>query len=164
MSKAAASDSADTDRRRGFVSWKIQAAAVLAFAIALAVVWIATTPSKPTAAISSTGKGPSRAEPGLAALAGRWFRADGGYVLELGAPGVDGRVPAKYLNPRPIHVERADARMEGGEVLLEVELRDTGYPGCIYTLKYDASTDRLAGQYFQAAKGETYQIVFERLR
>ena len=42
-------------------------------------------------------------------LLGRWQRSDGGYVIEIRsiAPGV--KIKAGYFNPRPIHVEQAQA-------------------------------------------------------
>jgi hypothetical protein len=67
-----------------------------------------------------------------------------------------------YLNPRPIHVSRAEVSEEGESVKLMVELQDTGYPGCVYTLTYDAERDILVGTYYQAAMGETWDVVFTR--
>ena len=45
-----------------------------------------------------------------------------------------------------------------------VELRDTGYPGCTYTLEYNPQSDQLFGQYFQAAQQATYEVVFARMK
>lgn len=105
---------------------------------------------------------PVRAQPGFSKLKGKWLRPDGDYALEVRDIGGDGRVEAAYFNPDPIHVERAEARQDGAALELSVELRDTNYPGCIYKLRYDAASDRLEGTYFQAALGETYDVMFVR--
>jgi len=70
-------------------------------------------------------------------LMGRWQRTDGGYVIEIGRIDADGKIVAGYFNPRPINVSRAQASMQKGYIKVEVELRDTGYPGSRYTLIYD---------------------------
>lgn len=97
-------------------------------------------------------------------LKGRWLRPDGNYVLEIKEAGASGRIEAAYFNPNPIRVSKAEARMEGGAAKVLVELRDTGYPGCTYTLAHDPQSDQLVGTYFQAAMGETFEVVFTRLR
>jgi hypothetical protein len=76
----------------------------------------------------------------------------------------DGKATASYFNPRPIHVARAEAKLEGGLVGLFVELRDANYPGSTYTLGYDTATDQLKGIYYQAAQGAQYEVVFSRRR
>jgi hypothetical protein len=38
------------------------------------------------------------------------------------------------------------------------------YPGCTYTLRYDATADQLFGQYFQATQQQTYDVTFARLK
>lgn len=98
------------------------------------------------------------------ALAGKWLRPDGGYVLEIKKAGEDGKLEAAYFNPSPINVSKAEATREGSLIKVVVELRDTGYPGCLYTLLFDQAKDTLRGTYFQAALGETYEISFERLK
>ena len=97
-------------------------------------------------------------------LIGRWLRPDGGYVLELRSVDTNGMVSASYLNPNPINVERAEAITENGRLKLTVLLRDTGYPGCIYTLFYDEKSDELTGRYYQAAMRESYDIGFTRIK
>jgi hypothetical protein len=97
-------------------------------------------------------------------LIGRWLRPDGGYVLELSAVDTNGLFSATYLNPNPIHVERAEALTDNGRMKLTVVLRDTGYPGCIYTLLYDETSDELTGRYYQAAMRESYDIGFTRIK
>ena len=45
---------------------------------------------------------------------------------------------------------------------VEVELRDTGYPGSRYTLIYDQPKDRLIGFYYHAVSGQNFDVVFVR--
>lgn len=96
-------------------------------------------------------------------LIGRWVRPDGGYILELKEIGKDGTLKASYLNPRPIHVARAEYSRMDGKLLVLVELRDVNYPGSTYNLRYDPKSDRLIGTYFQAVQRETYHIEFMRV-
>jgi hypothetical protein len=97
-------------------------------------------------------------------LAGRWLRADGGYVLELRDIKKDGTLKAAYFNPRPVNVFRAELRRKDGKITLRVELRDVNYPGSFYDLRYDPKNDRLMGTYFQAVQRETYDIEFVRIK
>ena len=71
---------------------------------------------------------------------------------------------AMYLNPRPITVARADSTRDGSTFKVLVELRAPGYPGSTYTLTYDPQRDRLAGVYFQAAMGQSFEVVFLRMK
>jgi hypothetical protein len=98
------------------------------------------------------------------ALTGRWLRPDGGYVLELRNIQKDGSLKAAYFNPRSINVSRAKLHRKDGKITLVVELRDVNYPGSLYTLQYDPGNDRLAGIYFQAVQGETFDVVFVRIK
>jgi hypothetical protein len=98
------------------------------------------------------------------ALIGRWVRPDGGYVLEIRNINPDGTLDAGYFNPRPIHISRTEVSRRGQAASLFVELRDTGYPGCTYTLLYDPREDSLKGIYYQAAVQESYEIVFVRMK
>ena len=41
-------------------------------------------------------------------LLGRWVRPDGGYIIHIVDIASDGKLEAKYYNPRPIHVEQAE--------------------------------------------------------
>ena len=47
-------------------------------------------------------------------------------------------------------------------VVAYVELRDVNYPGSTYTLAYIPDRDILAGYYYQAVQGQTFEVVFER--
>jgi hypothetical protein len=97
-------------------------------------------------------------------LKGRWLRPDGGYVLEIRDVDAGGTIEAAYLNPRPINVARAEATRNGSTVKVLVELRAPGYPGSTYTLTYDQPRDQLVGVYFQAAVGQSFDVVFVRLK
>lgn len=97
-------------------------------------------------------------------LVGRWARTDGDYVIEIKSVAADGKADAAYLNPRPIHVARAEASSESGGLKLFMELRDSGYPGCLYKLMFDKAATRLTGTYFQAAMNETYEVTFEKAK
>jgi hypothetical protein len=113
-------------------------------------------PPQPVAATSAESK------PDFKPLLGNWVREDGGYTLELKSAESDGRLQATYLNPRPIKVSLATATNDAGTLKVRVELNDVGYPGCVYSLVHDRQNDRLIGTYFQAAMGETYEIMFVR--
>lgn len=104
---------------------------------------------------ASPGPDPSK-------LLGQWQRPDGGYVLELSSANPDGQLKAAYFNPRPINVARAQWKPDDGRLQVFIELRDVNYPGSTYTLRYDPSTDRLSGSYFQAVERQQFEIFFER--
>lgn len=97
-------------------------------------------------------------------IAGRWERTDGGYVLEIRQSTPDGRLDAAYFNPNPIHVSRAKWAEKDGAYYVMVELQDVNYPGSTYGLQYFPEDDRLAGTYYQAVEGNTYDVEFERER
>ena len=100
----------------------------------------------------------------LQKLAGKWIRTDGDYMLEIKTVGADGHLAADYFNPNPIKVSKAQAKLDGDTAKVFVELTDTGYPGCTYTLTYDALEDQLKGVYFQAAMQQRYDIFFIRMK
>ncbi len=97
-------------------------------------------------------------------LAGSWTREDGGYTLVIGKAGPDGGLDAKYYNPRPINVSASSCSLENGDLKVFVELRDEGYPGCTYKLRYNKFDDSLVGDYHQTAMGQTFSIVFRRMK
>lgn len=113
----------------------------------------ASTPVSATAAATAADYQP---------LIGRWARTDGDYMIEIKSITADGKAEAGYFNPRPINVARAEASREGGGLRLFMELRDSGYPGCLYKLTFDKAASRLTGTYFQAAQNETYPVTFEK--
>ena len=45
-----------------------------------------------------------------------------------------------------------------------IELRDENYPGSNYKLNYSVEKDALAGEYFQAVEGTTYNVAFTRAK
>jgi hypothetical protein len=101
---------------------------------------------------------------GFDALNGRWLRPDGGYVLEIRAVDSSGKIDAVYLNPKPITIAKAEAARDGSTLKVRVELRAPGYPGSTYTLIYDPIRDQLAGDYFQAALQQHFDVVFVRMQ
>jgi len=117
--------------------------------------------AKPAADDRTVAK--STAEPGNhQRLIGRWLRPDGGYILEIKSATAEGKLDARYLNPRSIHVARAEWRREEGNLQVFVELRDENYPGSTYHLEYSAAEDRMAGNYYQAAQQEDFAVEFVR--
>ena len=105
----------------------------------------------------------TRAAPALPRLVGRWRRATGGYILDVKAVGDDGTVDAAYLNPRPIHVSKAQAITQGGFTVLAVTLQVRGYPGNLYTLTYDPDADVLEGVYHHRGLRQQFDVAFARL-
>jgi hypothetical protein len=99
---------------------------------------------------------------GFENLIGRWQRTDGGYIIEIRNISADGRMDAAYLNPRPIHVARAEASWKKGRQEVFIELQDTGYPGSTYTLDYHPDRDAFTGVYFQATLKQAFEVVFVR--
>lgn len=97
-------------------------------------------------------------------LVGRWQRTDGGYVLDIRRVAADGAMEADYYNPRPINVSSAQASVFKTQIRVDVELRDTGYPGSTYTLLYVADKDALFGFYFQAVQRQNFDVIFVRTK
>ena len=85
---------------------------------------------------------------GFGPLRGRWLRPDGGYILDIRDVDASGTMAAVYLNPRPIHVARAEATRDGTTLQVFVELRAPNYPGSTYTLRYEPQRDQLEGELF----------------
>jgi hypothetical protein len=83
-------------------------------------------------------------------------------VLDVRSVTPQGVVDAAYLNPRPIHVAKAEAFREGEALTLFIELRDVNYPGSTYRLVYDPAHDALVGTYFQALQKQSFDVSFER--
>ena len=104
------------------------------------------------------------ADQGFEKLEGRWRRADGGYVLDIRKVRPDGAMDAAYLNPRSINVSKAQATRDGATVRVFVELRAPNYPGSTYTLTYDSKRDELYGVYYQAVEGQSFDVVFARMK
>ena len=95
-------------------------------------------------------------------LIGSWARPDGGYVIEVRKIYPDGKADAAYFNPQPINVSRSRISEADGIIKLFIELRDRGYPGSLYELKYNPEYDALVGVYFQAAMQQSFDVMFLR--
>ena len=59
---------------------------------------------------------------------------------------------------------KATVAEQDGQAEFFMELRDVGYPGSTYTLRYDEREDQLTGVYFQAAAQQSFDVNFQRLR
>ena len=101
-------------------------------------------------------------KPDFKVIIGEWVRPDGGYVVRVRDVNPDGSVDAEYFNPGKINIAEANVSLRKGLVKLFIKLQDKGYPGSTYTLYYYPEKDALAGFYYQAAVGQTYEVVFFR--
>jgi hypothetical protein len=115
-------------------------------------------PETKQSGIGATGGGDD-----LRQIVGRWRRPDGGYILEIRGVDANGNLAAAYYNPRPIKVSRAEGSVSADGIKVFVELRDVGYPGATYSLRYDPEKNLLAGYYHQPAAGGTFDVVFLRI-
>jgi hypothetical protein len=97
-------------------------------------------------------------------LKGKWLRPDGGYVLKVKSVDDGGRMEASYLNPKLIHVAKAQASQEAGTLKVFIELQDVNYPGSTYDLVYDPQNDSLKGIYYQAALQQQFEVIFKRMQ
>ena len=104
----------------------------------------------------------SEAKPDFKVIIGEWIRPDGGYVIRVRVVKPDGSVVAGYFNPNEINISEANVSLWKGHVKLFIKLQDKGYPGSTYTLYYYVEKDALAGFYYQAAIGQTFEVVFIR--
>jgi len=114
--------------------------------------------SAETAAVISQKK----ETPDFKRLIGSWVRPDGEYVIEIGKIHPDGKADVAYFNPRPIHVSRSNVSETDGIIELFIELRDRGYPGSTYELKYNPEYDVMVGVYFQAVIQQSLDVIFQR--
>jgi hypothetical protein len=96
-------------------------------------------------------------------LVGRWLRSDMSYMIEIASVSADGKLEARYLNPQPIHVSKAEARRENDALEVLVELTDRGYPGSYYTLTYSPGEDLLRGVYHHLGLQQNFDVTFFRL-
>lgn len=113
---------------------------------------------------ASKSDAPTVTPDNLRKLVGRWVRPDGGYVIDIRRVDPAGKLQVAYFNPRPIHVSRAQVNQKQGEIQIYIELRDAGYPGATYTLRYNAKHDVLVGLYHQPAVGQTFDVAFVRMK
>jgi hypothetical protein len=116
----------------------------------------AEAPPPPSSTAAAAAPGPDR-------LAGKWKRADSDYTIAVDGVSADGTLAARYLNPQPIHVARAEWKHADGRLSLVVEMRDRLYPGSYYELTYDPASDGLSGVYHQLATKEDFDVAFYRL-
>ena len=93
-------------------------------------------------------------------IIGEWVRPDGGYTFRIRDVNPDCSVDAGYFNPGKINIAEANVSFWKGFVKLFIKLQDKGYPGSTYTRYYYPEKDALAGFYYQAAIGQTYEVVF----
>ncbi len=138
---------------------------VIVVVVAVGAALLASRDRKPFAAPVASAPIPrSEGKPEVQRLVGNWVRPDGGYILGVRTVDGTGHVDATYLNPRPIHVMRANASSMGSTMKLFIELRDEGYPGCTYDLTYNPGDDTLQGIYFQAQIQQRFDVVFLRMK
>ena len=97
-------------------------------------------------------------------VVGRWLRPDGGYVIEIRHVGAEGKLQAAYFNPQPINVSQARVIQKNNQTQIFIELRDAGYPGATYALTYHGEQDVLAGVYYQPTAGQSFEVVFVRMK
>ena len=109
-------------------------------------------------------KAPSPEKPAVQAdpgkLVGNWLRPDGGYVIEILEVHEQGTLNARYLNPRPINIAKAEWKIEENRIQIFIEFDDVNYPGSTYTLDYFTDRDQLIGAYFQAVQQQSYYVEF----
>jgi len=118
----------------------------------------ASAAATPAPAASTT---PAEA-PAPAQLVAQWVRTDSPYVLSIESVTPEGRLLARYLNPRPINVSRAEWKRDLSRLALLVELNDRGYPGSYYELKFDPASDTLYGVYHHLGIGQDFDVSFTR--
>ena len=97
-------------------------------------------------------------------LVGDWIRTDAEYRIAISEMRDDGTLKAGYFNPNAINVGKAGWGFSEGTMKIYIELRDENYPGSNYNLVYYPEKDLLAGKYFQAVEGITYDVGFLRKR
>ncbi len=84
--------------------------------------------------------------PSVSQFEGEWTRSDGTYKMQVTTE--EGELKAQYFNPEPIKVESTSVtESEDGSLLIQVILRDEGYPGSTYQLQYLPQYRVLVGSY-----------------
>jgi hypothetical protein len=108
-----------------------------------------------------SSRAPARdAPPGK--LLGDWMRTDQKYLIQVEDVNKDGTLRARYLNPAPINVSRAEWQLKDGRLRMTVELRDELYPGSNYELTYDPGSDALYGVYHHLGVKQDFEVSFYR--
>ena len=101
--------------------------------------------------------------PSAEKLVGRWLRSDADYTIEIAGVLPDGKLDARYFNPGPIHVSRAETATQDGKLLMALELQDKNYPGNFYALIYDPGSDSLSGIYNHLGLNRQFDVAFSRV-
>ena len=83
-------------------------------------------------------------------------------MIVIDAVAEDGRLTARYLNPDPVGVSKAEAWKVGERVELLLELTDENYPGNFYELSFDPAQQKLVGVYHHLGLREDYEVDFTR--
>jgi hypothetical protein len=112
-----------------------------------------------------TDRAPARALPDAQArdaLVGWWLRHDQSYMMVLDAIADDGSAEARYFNPAPVNVSKAEVWLDDDLIRLRLELTDRHYPGNYYELGYVPDRDTWVGLYHHLGKEETYEVYFVR--
>lgn len=123
----------------------------------LAMVFLAMPAIAADNSVTEDGPDPTK-------LVGRWQRTDGGYILQLSEPALQGQLQAEYFNPKPINVAQAEWKHQDGYLGAFVKLQAPNYPGSTYTLAYDSSKDLLVGIYYHAGLQQQFRVEFERIK
>jgi hypothetical protein len=152
---------------------KRSAVASVVFALAAAALTVAVgcrareaTPAVDSARApqgTPTAPAPASAAPTADKLVGRWLRSDADYTIEIASVGPDGKLDARYFNPNPIRVSRAETAAQDGKRLMALELQDRGYPGNFYALVYDPGSDSLLGVYNHLGLNQQFEVSFSRI-
>ena len=95
-------------------------------------------------------------------IIGDWVRTDAPYEIKISELTDGGSMKTGYFNPRSINVSKALWTFADNTLKIYIELRDVNYPGSNYNLTYFKENDSLAGKYFQAVEGVTYEVGFTR--
>ena len=158
------SGTSQSGRKRGFLVFAVPVLVGLVI-IAAVVLYVSKKKGQEGQKEAVTTHAPaetSESKGDIKKLVGRWLRPDGGYILEISRIRANGRLDARYLNPRPINVSVAEVSAKGNDVKIFIELRDAGYPGSTYHLVYEPQRDILSGTYFQAALEQAFDVMFIR--
>ena len=142
---------------RGLVS-------VVFVSVVFAAVACASNEPAPAERATTTSAAPAANSADLQKLVGRWLRSDMSYMIEIASASADGKLEARYLNPQPIHVSKAEAREENGALEVLVELTDRGYPGSYYTLTCAPAEDLLRGVYHHLGLQQNFDVAFFRVK
>ena len=120
--------------------------------------------AEPVTASRETVSPPQKIIPDKTVLVGEWTRTDAPYQIKITELLNDGTMKAGYFNPKSINVANATWVLANDVLKIFIELRDENYPGSNYNLIYYPEKNILAGKYFQAVEGITYDVGFTRAK